>query len=69
MREKKNIYDQLMNDPSFMYFQQIMKNPQLYQQYVRFIQLINNPLEHQQFLNYINQQRETFELVIRPSSS
>jgi ATP-dependent 26S proteasome regulatory subunit len=55
VRDQKKLFQQLSNHPLFPNIQQIMNNPQLYQNFLNFVNIVNNPPLYQHFVNYINQ--------------
>jgi hypothetical protein len=59
MREQKKKYEQISSNPLYPYMEQIMFNPQCYQQFVNYINLINDPCLYQQFINYLNSNNQS----------
>lgn len=54
VRDKKNKFEQISNSPLYPFIEQVVINPQLYQQVVCYINMTNNPQLYQQFIDYIN---------------
>lgn len=72
LRQQKKTFDQISSNPSYPLVEQVMTNPQLYQQFVSYVNILNDPSSYQNFTNYlniVNQQHPALQLIIEQENT